>query len=373
VPVLPAGRDDTFVLESLSGQALLRLGINLQVDARATPGGARERPVGLRRLRPVVSGAVRRGVQFRFMPDFAGDRAEVFDAYVDLGGTAARLLAGKFKTPFGLERLQNATNLAFLERGLSDSLVPNRDVGLQVHGEPLGRRLRYAVALLNGAPSGGSASIEADRAKDLAAHLFAHPWLGEHGRLGLGAAVTRGERQGTGNAPQLAAYRTPAREAYFQYAKGVWLQGTLRRGTLHGYLFFRRLGVLAEGVQIEEHVAGETLAPTRLVHRGWQVQGTVQLTDDEARFDGAIPRRPLHEGGPGALALSGRIDGVTMDARSLAGAAAEGASLRLRSYTYGLTWVPDGHFRAQIEHVLLLRRGAGSVEHAIQARLGARF
>lgn len=373
VPVLPPGRDDTFTLESSSGRALLRLGTNFQIDGRYTPEAEGSRAWRLRRLRPVVSGAVGSTIQFRFMPDFAGERVDVFDAYVDLGGPSARLLAGKFKTPFGLERLQNATNLVFLERGLSDSLVPNRDTGVQIHGEPLGPRLRYAVALLNGAPSGGSAAAETDRHKDLAAHLFVHPWLGQHGRLGLGVAGTIGERRGSAAATQLSSYRDSAQNPYFQYARDVWLQGTLRRGTIHGYLYLHRLGLLAEVVQIEEHVAGATLQPTRLVHRGWQLQATLLLTDDEARFDGVIPGRPRSSGGPGAIALSGRMDGVTMASEAFAGAAAEGASRRLRGYTYGLTWVPDGHFRIQLEHVLTVPLGTGTVDHTLQARMGARF
>ena len=40
------------------------------------------------------------------------------------------LTAGKFKVPVGLERLESATDIRFIERGFPTSLVPNRDLGV---------------------------------------------------------------------------------------------------------------------------------------------------------------------------------------------------------------------------------------------------
>jgi len=289
-------------------------------------------------------------------------------------------MAGKFKTPFGLERPQNATNLTFIERGLSDALVPNRDVGVQLHGEPLGPRLRYAVALLNGAPGSGGASaeVENDDKKDVAAHVFVHPVLASWGRVGLGAAGTWGGREGSATATQLAPYRTSAQHSFFQYNKGVFASGTTRRVTAHGYVYIRRFGLMGDVVAVSEGVAGDKLPQGRLQHLGWQVQATFHLTDDEARFDGVIPRSPVGQGGLGAWALSGRVDGLTLDKKAFEGAATDGSFRGARGYTYGLTWVPDGHFRVQVEHVITeLKAAPGkdnkTTEHAVLARLGARF
>jgi len=381
-PVVPQGRDDTILLESLSGQAVIRLGTNVQFDVRGFPDGGPDggpdMPFVLRRIRPVVAGAVGRNVQFRFMPDFAGGKAEVFDAYLDLGPQPVRLMAGKFKTPFGLERLQNATNLTFVERGLSDALVPNRDVGVQIHGEPLGPRLRYTVALLNGAPGGGSAEAENDDKKDVAAHVFVHPVIASWGRVGLGAAGTWGGREGSATATQLAPYRTSAQHSFFQYNKGVFASGATRRVTAHGYVYIRRFGLMGDVVAVSEGVAGDKLPQGRLQHLGWQVQATFHLTDDEARFDGVTPRSPVGQGGLGSWALSGRVDGLTLDKKAFEGAATDGSFRGARGYTYGLTWVPDNHFRVQVEHVITALRAAPgkdnkTTEHAVLARLGARF
>jgi hypothetical protein len=81
------------------------------------------------------------------------------------------------KEPVGLERLQSGANLLFIERGLPTQLVPNRDVGVQLHGKVWGNTLAYQVGYFNGVEDGGSGDIEVtDDGKDPAARLFVHPF-----------------------------------------------------------------------------------------------------------------------------------------------------------------------------------------------------
>ena len=61
-------------------------------------------------MRPIVEGTLGDVVDFRIMPDFANSTLVLQDAYVNLRYfPLANLQAGKFKAPFGLERLQSAT------------------------------------------------------------------------------------------------------------------------------------------------------------------------------------------------------------------------------------------------------------------------
>src|SRR5215218_3086657 len=70
-----------------------------------------------RRLRPIIEGTVFGKYDFRLMTDFGGGTAVVQDAYVDVNQlTWARVRVGKFKPPVGLERLQSATAILFVER-----------------------------------------------------------------------------------------------------------------------------------------------------------------------------------------------------------------------------------------------------------------
>jgi hypothetical protein len=75
----------------------------------------------------------------------------VQDAWVDVKlHAAARVKVGKLKSPFGLERLQSATALGFVERGFPTALAPNRDVGVQVWGDVAGGVVSWAAGVFDG-------------------------------------------------------------------------------------------------------------------------------------------------------------------------------------------------------------------------------
>ena len=154
----------------------------------------------LRRVRPIVEGTVGGIYDFRFTPDFAQGRTVIQDAYVT-GRFAPgfQVTGGKFKAPIGLERLQSANDIRFVERAYPTQLVTNRDIGLQVAGDLLDDRLTYQVAYLNGANDGRSSEDFSDvevnddkewAAKDLRAAVCefrqlraARPGSGRRGQL----------------------------------------------------------------------------------------------------------------------------------------------------------------------------------------------
>src|SRR5437868_3788677 len=85
---------------------------------------------------------------------------------------------GKFKPAVGLERLQSGANLLFVERGYPTQLVPNRDVGLQLHGELFSSSLYYQAGIFNGVQdaASGDSDVATDDHKDVAARLFLEPF-----------------------------------------------------------------------------------------------------------------------------------------------------------------------------------------------------
>src|SRR5688572_19131261 len=117
--------------------------------------------LAIRRARLLFEGTVAKYFDFKIMPDFAGSRIVLQDVYMDARFLPQiRLRAGKFKTPFGLERLQQPVNISFVERALPNNLVPNRDVGIQVHGEFTGGVLNYMLGVFNGVPDGESGDLD---------------------------------------------------------------------------------------------------------------------------------------------------------------------------------------------------------------------
>ena len=175
---------DGFALKSTDGAFQLKLRGLLHADSRwffDSDDPTSDDTFTLRRVRPYIEGTVFNIFDFRFMPDFAGGKTVIQDAYVD-----ARFLpwlqikGGKFKTPFGIERLQSASAIRFVERALPNNLVPNRDIGGELHGELGGGVFSYSLAGLNGVNDGRSSDdigdIDNNVDKDFAGRIFAHPF-----------------------------------------------------------------------------------------------------------------------------------------------------------------------------------------------------
>ena len=156
--------EEGFVLSSESGDFRLQLRGYVQFDGRFYPGddaGAATDTFLLRRVRPILSGTVGKYFDFNLTPDFGGGSTVLQDAYIELRASPKlRVRVGKQKPPVGLERLQSATALTFVERSYPSSLLPSRDVGVQLTGPPWseGRVLAAAEALFSATASARAGS-----------------------------------------------------------------------------------------------------------------------------------------------------------------------------------------------------------------------
>ena len=114
----------------------------------------------------------------------------------------------------------------FPERALASSLVPNRDVGIQVVGETAGGELIYSGGIFNGIPDAASSTSDTDTnsAKDLAGRVLWQPWratpMSALNGLGFHLGGSRGSQAGP-----LPVFRTSAGQAYFTYAIGAVANG----------------------------------------------------------------------------------------------------------------------------------------------------
>ena len=121
----------------------------------------------LRRVRPVLEGTVFEFFDWRIMPELAGT-PNVQDAYGNIRFIRElQFRGGKFKSPVGLERLASDGDLPFVERGLPTQLVPDRDVGIQLHGDLLDNTVTYAVGYFNGVADGVNGDLDNNDKKDL--------------------------------------------------------------------------------------------------------------------------------------------------------------------------------------------------------------
>jgi phosphate-selective porin OprO/OprP len=343
-PLVGAGSDG-FYLRSSDRAFDIRLRGYMQLDGRYfTENDERfDDTFVFRRVRPFVEGSLGGVVDFRIMPDFANSTLVLQDAYTNLKYVQeANLMAGKFKAPFGLERLQSATALLFVERALPTQLVPNRDLGLMVHSSSLLEgALQYQLALMNGVTDGGSAEADNADGKDFVARVFAHPfqsstreWLSG---LGLGVAVGYGRQdQGTPS-----PYRSSSQATFFSYASGTTLTGSRLRYSPQLTYYWGPFGLMAEYVQTSTDL-------TRLGrdesfdNQAWQVAAHYVLTGENASYRGVVPREDLapSKGGWGAWEIAARYHALDVDSEAFdlgfadPAASAEEAS----AWAVGVNW-----------------------------------
>ncbi len=227
--VTAAGREPTLTLGGLI-QAQVEFGD--QGDSRFPSSNDR---IYLRRARLNAGGRFLEEFDFRLEIDMAGTlantsglRAQLTDGFVNWNRhPAANIRIGQFKAPFGYEQLVSDPNLFSLERSLAtDRLTLARQLGVQVAGSALDRRLTYAVGTFNG--TGVNNNFNDDSRFLLAGRVTGIPWrgklAGQDATWSLGAGGYRSEDTSV-NLPDLGFDSTPAtpeRDSQFGGERHAW-------------------------------------------------------------------------------------------------------------------------------------------------------
>jgi phosphate-selective porin OprO/OprP len=383
---------------------VVRLEGVLQVDGRdflddSAPAGQSQFLV--RRARPIVEGTFDGFVDFRFTPDFGGGKTTIQDAYIAARfDPAAVLTAGKFKVPFGLERLQLDQDLRFIERSLSSDLVPNRDIGLELSGAILDGRANYAVAVTDGVSDGLSAENnptpdqDDNDDKDVAVRLFSQPFVKAdstalHG-LGVGVGATWGVQGNVSPTnPLLAAqYSTVGQQSFFKYRSSVTTNGVITdTGTESGgrelrvspqfYYYLGPFGMTGEYVGVSQDVvrtigvgsAGLTRRAT-LDHKAWDVAVSWLATGEDESFTYPKVRRPYAVGQPGwgALEFVTRVSELELDPAAFADGADSFANIATAAekafeWGAGVNWYLTRHYKIALDYELTRFDGGATGGH----------
>jgi len=314
-PVKVAAEPEGFVVQSANGDYRLQFNSILQADGRFYENDTARLATDtflLRSARPILQGTVAGRFDVYLAPDFGQGQSLIQDAYLDARfSPKARLRVGKFKTPFGLERLQLESFTLFVERALPTDIVPNRDVGVQLSGDLGGGVFSYAAAVLNGVVDGGSADLSASDARDAAVRGFLRPFRKAGGPLrglGLGMAATFGRQQGI-----LPVYRTPGQIVFFNYLSGAIADGHRTRLSPQASFYGGPVGVILEYARSTQRVRKDPAAAD-VTNQAWQVAASWLITGEGATPAGVKPRKPFEprKGQWGAFEVAARVHGLTV-------------------------------------------------------------
>ncbi|MDT8067149.1 MAG: porin [Terriglobia bacterium] len=402
-PGVTAGRD-TFSIVSPDKNFRLRFGGHVQMDGKSfidRQGVPLINVFNIRRARAILEGDLGRFVSFRFMPEFGNGSNSIYDAYADLKLTPYTVLrGGKFKTPLGLELLQNDADRTFIEQSLTNNLVPNRDEGFQLYGDIRGR-LAYQAAVLNGAPAGGNidgiapTGATTHNGKDVVGRIFATPFA-RGGQpllkgLGFGIAASTGRQDENAVLPN---FKSAAGQATFftysgtQSVTNIIADGRRLTYSPQAHYYAGPFGLMAEYVTLRQQIAG-TNAAGEMINQAvddhaWQIAGSWVITGEQKTFRGVVPRTGLEGGniplGIGAWELAARYSELTIDPTAFTVGFADStkSANSARAWCVGLNWYLNYFTRLAFNYEQT-RFGQGAVignrptEHAVMERLQIAF
>jgi phosphate-selective porin OprO/OprP len=291
------------------------------------------------------------------------ESAEWRDVFVNLRPTSyAQVQGGKFKIPFGYERLTGPRNLDFVYRTrVSDALTPGRSIGVMAHGRAFNRVLRYAVGtfedggdqppefepveLLPGEEPSEEGRTWAARATVAPLRLSSLP--GRYNSLEIGGAYTHGtvpEGRNHLQGDTVFGGEFFDRQYYTKGPRtrfGLEVSWALGPASLAAEYIVSRDAREGQGVGNEGQLDHDL---PEIEGRGWYIAGTWVVTG-ENRDGGVNPKRPLLQGGFGAVEVTARYEqlrfssaGSPDDPPSRSPRAANVAPNGDSAWTVGVNW-----------------------------------
>ncbi len=374
-----AGWKDGFFLQSPGGDFKLKLRGYIQTQFRDFPqesGDTGTDQIWLRRVRPIVEGTVYKYFDYKIMPEFGNNTAQLYEAYFDVNYWKpwVALRGGKFKPPLSLERLQSATDLALVERSISNQLAPNRDTGFQFGGDILGFA-NWQVGVFNGALDNQLNELNSSSDFDADFRLFLNPfnefdiaWLKG---FGAGFAGDYGSSKVDQNL-NVIQYRTPGRATFFKYDTStsssntisVFADGEHWRAIPQGYYYWGPFGLMGEYIistqgaqRTQTSTSGGTSTTTvseaSFENTGWFVQASYVPTGEDASFRGVTPINPFDplNGRWGAFELATQYSTLDVDPEAfrLGFASRPTSTQSAQTFGVGVNWYLNKNFKLQAD------------------------
>ena len=368
-----------------NGRPSLRYGDSFEMDFKlltlanvrqssldlATRGGS----IAWDTRRAGVKGRIFKYVEFEVQHDLESG-GKWRDVYVNLRPIPfAQVQVGQFKVPFGYEWLTGRSELDFVNRSrVSDAITAGRDVGVMLHGRPFKRVIRYEAGVFrhdgDGAPKLHPADLlpgeqPGSRSRAYAARVTIAPLRlsslrGKYNDLEIGGAFTSSTvPEGRNHLHGAMALGDKFFDRRY-YTNGRRLRTGVEVSWDIGPASIRAEYLRCREARDRVGVGNETQLDNNLpaiISQGWYAAGTWVLTG-EKREGGVEPRRPLLQGGIGAVELTARYEQLRF---SSPGAESEPASDSRRAahilgngeraFTGGLNWYVNRWIRLRFNGI----------------------
>ena len=268
---------------------------------------------------------------------------------------AARVKAGRFKMPFGLEQNTGVSELDFAYRALgSRTIAPGRDTGVMVSGE-LGRLVYEAGVFDDDGDNAESSEIQfVQEGQDLenvgpsfavriAGDLFrAIPGSGRLRSANVGIAYTNSD------VPEgLNSLRGESFWGTENFFERVYVKGRRQRLGAQFDWSPGPASIKAEWMQSREQRNEQSNRNEDLsdfMANAWYVAGTWFVTGED-KDDNVNPKRPLLKGGPGAIELAVRYERLGFESASKQGTSFTNPRAEFQTpnsdsvFTFGVNWI----------------------------------
>ena len=387
-PVLKE-KDKNFSIESPNGENSISLTGRMHFDGRfydySQDNGtnAAASPIGadtfdIRRARIGVKYKFGKYYSGEVTTNLVGTSVDVLDvAYLDVAWfEKAKFRIGQFKMPFSLEQLTSSNNIDFIERSFVDSMIPAKERGIQIFGDPV-PGMTYALAVSNGNISTGSTASfgsETDNRvdnKDVIGRVtvnFAEMMKNKEAIFHLGAAFSIGDIPSSANplgSNSSSTFRTESRGLTYFVQPSFTLTNALdkaidrSRTGLEVAVASGPFKVQSQYVKVDHDFLGnEAAVKTFYVEGLWTLTGEKHADRYKSgAFSGIKPIKEFDAStfSGGAWEIGARYSGLDLNdfknLPTITGLTAGTGAANVKAYTVGVKFLPNMNSRFMLDYV----------------------
>ncbi|MEK7466999.1 MAG: porin [Planctomycetota bacterium] len=286
----------------------------------------------------------------------------------------AKLHIGQFKAPMSLEELTTTRFIDLPERSVLNRLVPAREVGLMLFGEPFEKIVGYQIMLANG---NGRNGPDENSDKDIIARAYLRPFATMESdfikNLHIAVSGSAGRRDvAAGVLPYTFSDPMTATTFANRGSAGASFKFDENRYRLQAELawLFGPASFKAEWLRTSDRFTDLNAGDhNRTNIHSYYVSASVLLTGEMKTWDRIRPNKPLFGGGVGAIEIAARFSKLWFDRDIFDDGVLnrDTSAKEVYEYAIGVNWYPNMHTRVSVAYVHEQYRSEAHTESLVLA------